>query len=68
VRFALADALHLRSVQGINLRPSLMLFLIAHAPGQRQDVSEHHLLEPHIALDLTIDVADDAAQIGFELL
>ena len=61
---ALADALHFRRVQGIDLRSAAMLLLIAHAPGPRQNIGEHHFLEPAIALDLAGDVTDDAAQIG----
>src|SRR5574339_1092266 len=61
---ALADALHFRGVQGIDLRPALALHLIAHAPGPRQNGPEDDLFEPDVAVDLAGDVADDAAQIG----
>ena len=61
---ALADALHLRGVQGIDLGSALMLPLITHATCPCQNVLEDHLLEPGVVIDLTGDVADDAAQIG----
>src|SRR5579872_4598650 len=64
VCLALADAFHLRRVQRIDLWSALALRLLAHLSGQRQNASEHHLLEPAIPLDLAADVADDAAEIG----
>ena len=68
VRFvclALADALHFGGVERINLRTALAWLLIADASCQRQDVLEHHLLKPEMVCNLAIDVANDAAQIGF---
>lgn len=39
VGLALADTFDFRRVKGIDLRPALMLFLLAHAPRQRQQLS-----------------------------
>src|ERR1700742_446682 len=64
MRLAFSDALHLRGVQRIDLRRTLALLLIAPPPGPRQDGPEDDLLEPDVAVDLSGDVADDAAQIG----
>ena len=68
VRLALTDALHFRRVQRIDLGTALALGLIAHAPCQLKDASEHHFLEPAVARDLAGDIANDAAEIGSELL
>ena len=67
VGLALADALDFRRVQGIDLRPALTLLLLAHAARQRQQLGERRF-EPAVALDLAADVADDAAEIGPQLL
>jgi len=64
---AFADALDFRRMQGIDLRSALMLPLLAHAPGQRQQLCEPRF-EPAIVLDLATDVANDAAEIGAQLL
>ena len=53
--FAFADAFDFRRMQGIDLRPTLMLFLLAHAPRQQQQLCERHF-EPAVALDLAGDV------------
>src|SRR5579872_5696240 len=55
-------------VQRVDLGSALALRLLAHLSSQRQDASEHHLLEPAIPLDLASDVADDTAEIGSERL
>jgi len=65
--FAFADAFDLRRVQGVDLRPALTLLLLAHAPRQRQQLCERHF-EPAVTLDLAADVADDAAELGAQLL
>ena len=61
---ALADALHFRGMQGIDLGSALLLLLLTHATCPCQNVLEDHLLEPGVVIDLTGDVADDTAQIG----
>src|SRR5499433_3987177 len=65
MRLALADALHFRRVQGIDLGSALTLILRQHAPGEAQRLGED-LFELGIAVDASPDVADDAAQIGLE--
>src|SRR6516164_4404849 len=66
VRLALADALHLRRVQGIDLAAALAALLLQHAPGQEQRPYERF---PQIFIpdDAPLDVADDTAEIGLEL-
>ena len=66
VRLALADALHLRRVQGIDLAAALAALLLQHAPGQEQLPYERF---PQIFIpdDGPLDVADDTAEIGLEL-
>src|SRR3954469_8246389 len=59
----LADALDLRRVQGIDLRPTLTLLLLTHTPRQRQQLCERRF-EPAVTLDLAADVAGHAAQVG----
>ena len=59
--FAFADALDLRRVQGIDLRPALMLLLFAHAPRQRQQLCERRF-EAAVVLNLAAYVADDTAR------
>ena len=61
----LANALYLRCVQGMDLRPTLTLLLLAHAP--RQQLCERRF-EPAVTLDLAADVADHAVLIGPERL
>src|SRR6476661_4294589 len=65
IRLALADALHFRRVQGIDLGSALPLILRQHAPGEAQRSGED-FFELGIAVDASPDVADDAAQIGLE--
>jgi hypothetical protein len=62
MRFALADALHFRRVQGIDFGSALTLILRQHAPGEVQRPGED-FFELRIAVDASPDVADDAAQI-----
>src|SRR5262249_51010897 len=66
VRFALADALDLWGVQGIDLAAALAALLLLHAPGQEQGRYERF---PQIFIpdDAPLDVADDTAEIGLEL-
>jgi hypothetical protein len=66
VRFALADALDLWRVQGIDLAAALAALLFQHAPGQEQRPYECF---PQIFIpdDSPLDVADDTAEIGLEL-
>ena len=68
VRLALADAFHLRRVQRIDLGSALALLLFEHPPRQRQRTSQGDLTEQVGAVvELAGDVADDTAEIGFEL-
>jgi hypothetical protein len=66
VYFALADALDLWRVQGIDLAAALAALLFQHAPGQEQGPYECF---PQIFIpnDAPLDVADDTAEIGLEL-
>src|SRR6516162_8585178 len=66
VRFALADALDLWRVQGIDLATALAALLFQHAPGQEQRPYECF---PQIFIpdNAPLDVADDTAEIGLEL-
>src|SRR5207302_4848384 len=64
---ALPDALDLGRVQGIDLRPALLVVLGQNAPCQRQRFGER-LLQSFMVRDLAADVADDAPEIGLELL
>jgi hypothetical protein len=66
VRFALADALDLWRVQGIDLATALAALLFQHAPGQEQRPYERF---PQIFIpdNAPLDVADDTAEIGLEL-
>ena len=66
VRFALADALDLWRVQGIDLAAALAALLFQHAPGQEQRPYEC-FLQIFIPDDSPLDVADDTAEIGLEL-
>ena len=69
MRLALADILHLGRVERVNLRPALALGLVPHLPGQRQHALQHDPTEQvGVATKFAADVADDAAEIGFELL
>lgn len=45
VRFALADAFHLRRVQRIDLRSPLVLLLVEHPSRQRQHTPKDNLAE-----------------------
>jgi hypothetical protein len=62
VRFALADALDLWRVQGIDLAAALAALLFQHAPGQEQRRYEC-FLQIFIPDELPLDVADDTAEI-----
>ena len=66
VRFALADALDVWRVQGIDLAAALAALLLQHAPGQEQRPYERF---PQIFIpdDAPLDVADVTAEIGLEL-
>ena len=66
MRLALADALHFRRVQGIDLGSALTLILRQHAPGEAQRLGED-FFELGIAVDASPDVADDAAQMVLSL-
>src|SRR5262244_721852 len=66
VRFALADALDLWRVQGIDLATALVALLFQHAPGQEQRPYER-LPQIFIPDNTPLDVADDTAEIGLEL-
>src|SRR5262249_17984785 len=66
MRFALADTLDLWRVQGIELATALAALLLQHAPGQEQRPYER-FPQPFIPDDAPLDVADDTAEIGFEL-
>jgi hypothetical protein len=74
VRLALADALHLRRMQRIDLRSTLVLFLLKHPSRQRQHaqkdtLTKHGVLTKRgVAFDLAGDVADDTAEIGSKRL
>src|SRR5262249_40352600 len=61
-----ANALHFRRTEGIDLGSALPLILGQHAPGEAERLGED-LFELGIAIDVSADVADDAAQIGLEL-
>src|ERR1700710_2057511 len=58
---ALADALHLGGMEGIQLPAALSLLLRADLSGPAQRECKH-LLQSWLALDLAADVADDPAQ------
>src|SRR5436305_1595459 len=60
VRLTLADALHLRGMQRIDLPAPLALALILDAPSQRQGTSEH-VGEFGPGCDLATDVPDGPA-------
>ncbi len=64
---AFADTFDFRRVQRVDLRTGLTPLLLAHAPRQRQQLCERRF-EPAIPLDLATDVADEAAEIGAQLL
>jgi hypothetical protein len=66
VRFALADALDLWHVQGIDLAAALAALRFQHAPGQEQRPYEC-FSQIFITDDSPLDVADDTAEIGLEL-
>lgn len=59
--FALADALHLRGVEGIKLPAALALLLRAdlRSSAERED---ERVLERSLTFDLAADIADDPAQ------
>ena len=59
--FALADALHLRGVEGIELPAALALLLRADLRGPAEREGER-VLEHGLTFDLAADVADDAAE------
>ena len=65
MRLALADALHFRRVQGIDLGSALTLILRQHAPGEAQRLGKD-FFELGVAIDASPDVSDDAAQIGLK--
>ena len=66
VRFALADALDLWGVQGIDLAAALAALLLQNASGQEQGPYERF---PQIFIpdDAPFDIADDTAEKGLEL-
>src|SRR5262245_38047312 len=66
VRLALADALNLRRMQRIDLAAALPALLFQHPPSQGK-WPKQRLLQALIAGDATLDVADDAAELGLEL-
>ena len=61
MRLALANALHLRGMQGVDLAPALLPVLVVDPPCQRERLSKD-LLQARISLDLAHDVADHPAQ------
>jgi hypothetical protein len=64
---ALADALDLWRMQGIDLLSALMLALLTHPAGEHERMGED-ALQRGVALDLAYDVARDAAEIGADRL
>src|SRR2546429_9007241 len=58
-----ADTLHSRSVEAIDLAPSLIAILLEHKGPDAKAVR----LEIGLAGDSSADVADDAPEIGLEL-
>src|SRR5207247_8005416 len=66
MRLALADALDLWRVQGIDLATALAPVLFQHPSGQEQRPHER-LPQTFVPNDVPLDVADDAAKIGLEL-
>src|SRR5262245_17646475 len=66
MRLAFADALDLRSVEAIDLAPSLVTVLVEHAGGQLQRPEEDRL-KVLLPGDPTGDIADGAPKIGLEL-
>ena len=58
---ALADALHLRGMEGIELPAALALLLRADLRGAAERKCER-LLESRLSFDLAADIADDPAQ------
>ena len=60
---ALADALHLRSVEGIQLPTALALLLGTDLIGARERPGEYRL-KRRVASDLAPDVANNAPQGG----
>jgi hypothetical protein len=66
MRLALADALDLWCVQGIDLATALAPALFQHPSGQEQRPRER-LPQTFVPNDVPLDVADDAAKIGLEL-
>ena len=67
MRLALADTFDLGRVQGIDLWPSLMLALLAHAAGEHERTGEG-ALQVGVGLDLAHDVARDPAEISADRL
>jgi hypothetical protein len=66
---ALADALHFRRVQRVDLGAALVRLLVEHPSRQHQDAPKDKLTEQvGTAFDLAGNVADDATEIGSELL
>jgi hypothetical protein len=65
--FSLADAFDLGRLQGIDLWPSLMLALLAHAAGEHERTGEG-ALQIGVGLDLAHDVARDPAEISADRL
>src|SRR6185312_6904698 len=69
VRLALADALHLRRMQRVDLRAALVLLLFKHPSRPRQHALERDPTEQvGAAFKLAAYVADDATEIGSERL
>ena len=63
MRLALADAFDLRSVQRIDLRPPLVLALLAHSARQHQRHAED-FLQRRVALDPAQNVARHPSEVG----
>jgi hypothetical protein len=55
VRFALADAVHFRGTQGIDLRAALVAVLVVHPTSQAHGLVED-LLQDIVAFDPAADV------------
>lgn len=64
---ALADAFDLGGVQGIDLRPTLAVILAADLAGQDEQRPEA-LFQGGVAVDLAVDVSDDAPEAGAQEL
>ena len=61
-RLATADALDLRRMQRVDLRPALVLLLMAN-PQRKVEQRAKAIFERSIALDLAANVTNDAAEL-----